>query len=169
MIILRRHSSDPQLHMPDDRPNNSAKLDIRKLLPDAAVSAGTKGLVGRVGALGHEPEPIVDLGGLVLVLEGGTDRGVGRRGIGPARWQPLVVVSPYARVHLRDERRGKDEMPRWDDVLAVLGGCCEGWRDGEVLFNFALQTVRESQSKSPAVQNAPEYCGWEGAYAASRE
>ena len=138
MVILRRHSRNPQLHMPDHGPNNSAKLDIRKLLANAPMSAGTKGLVGRVGALGHEPKPIVDLGGLVLVLEGRGDRGVGRRGIGPALRQPLVVVFPYARVHLRDERRGKDEVPRWDDVLAVFGGCCEGRRDGEVLFYLAL-------------------------------
>ncbi len=124
--------------MSDNRTNNSAKLDIGKLLADAPMSTGTKGLVRRVGALGHEPETIVDLCGLVFVLEGGADGTIGRRHVGPARGQPLVVVFPYTRVHLRDERRGKDEVARWDDVLAIFGWCCKGRRDGEVLFYFAL-------------------------------
>ena len=85
MIILRRHSRNPHLHMPNNSPNNSAKLDIRKLLANAPMSAGTKGLVGRLGALGDEPKPVVDLGGLVLILEGGSDGAIGRRHVSPAR------------------------------------------------------------------------------------
>jgi len=141
MIILRRDSSDAHLHMSDNSSDNSAKLDIGKLLANAPMSAGTKGLVGRVGALGYKPETIVDLCGLVLVLEGGADGAVGRRCVGPARGQPLVVVLPYPGVHLRDERRGKDEVPRWDDVLAVFGGCCKGRWDGKVLFYLTLWAV----------------------------
>ena len=48
------------------------------------------------------------------------------------------MVSPHARVHLGDKRRGKDEVPGWDDVLTVFGGCCKRRRDGEILFYFAL-------------------------------
>jgi len=84
VVILRRHSGDSHLHMPDKGPNNDTKLDISKLFANASMSARPKGLVGRVGALGHKPEPIVDLGRLVLVLEGGGDSAVGRRRVSPA-------------------------------------------------------------------------------------
>ena len=153
MIILRWHSSDPHLHMSDNSTNNSAKLDIRKLLANAPMSAGTKGLVRGVGALGHEPETIVDLCGLVLVLEGGADGAVGCRRVSPARGQPLVVVSPHAGVHLRDKRRSKDEVPRWDDVLTVFGGCCKGRWDEEVLFHFTLWVV---QNECPSIKRVLE-------------
>ena len=77
MIILRRHSGNLQLQMSDKSTNDSAKLDIGKLLANAPMSTGTKGLIRRVGALGHEPETIVDLCGLVFVLEGVADGTVG--------------------------------------------------------------------------------------------
>lgn len=120
-VVMRGHFIDLDLKMTDQHADDRAQLDIRKLLADATMPSSTKRLIHALGTLRDSAKPIVDLlacGVLVHVKRLLRDT----LGVGPAGRLPVSRGLPYARVHLRDDGRGKHEVAFGYDVGACVVG-----------------------------------------------
>lgn len=110
------------------------------LLADTPVTASTEGLVWTVSSFAHSAEPIIDLFAVLIdvVLEGCSSNTFG---IAPTRWQPLVRLLPYSRVHLADSGTSQNVVSFGNDEGAILGGSRKSRGNGNVVADIAHDAV----------------------------